>query len=172
MIKLISYIVGGYIILCVVVCVGYWVIKLVKALIARKRRKEEEERKKLGAEAYIPKSVLSSVFKCMNCGASVPAMTDNHLTMFCPFCGAKISEAKEIIDKAQESEQNDRDYNIEMKRLAEKERQQQIEQENIKLQQMRQKEHNNRKIRNYILAILSILLMFFMVLGAAGVLKF
>lgn len=122
-------------------------------------------------EDYIPKSVMESVFKCPSCGASVPAKTNDHVTMFCSFCGASLKDAHTVIETARQDRTEEHKHELESKRLEEKTRQQNIELERIKLEQMAQKSMQRKQTQSFIIIAICCGIALFMCLGAAGVFK-
>ena len=144
---------------------------IVKSSSAKRKEKKLESEDLKPLEKYISNSEMHSAFKCSKCGAAVPSKTDDHVTMFCPFCGNPLSEAKEVVDKAHQTRHDERNYNLETKRLAAKEREQNLELEKIRLQQLIEKEQARKKTTAMIFGIVSFAVLLFLALGAAGAFK-
>lgn len=106
---------------------------MVKVVINDKKKGIHAKRKPHvdNTEEYIPQSVMQGALTCAKCGASVPLSADKKLvTMFCPFCGNPIEDAKKIIEQATQNKREDRDYELRLREMEMKLK----EQENVKRQ--------------------------------------
>ena len=145
------------------------VVFILKKIFEKRALKQQDPQSKPKIEDYIPESLMNSVFKCSSCGAHVPAKTNNHVTMFCSFCGASLKDAHILIKNAQQSKKEQDQHELELKRLAEKERQQNIE---LRAKLAKQEHIRKEKTQNtqiFILAFFGLGIITFIMLGVAGV---
>lgn len=92
---------------------------IVKDLIdAHKQQEEKSERIKTMEKDL---EHISMSYKCESCGSSM-TIDPKHISTFCPFCGAALPKAEELIRKSYEYADKDADRKLELERLKADER--------------------------------------------------